>query len=74
MWDNESLLRHIKSMEVFIDPECVYCGDVECFNPDCKYKEIRNFAKTALQHPDNQQYLISALEKIMTFTDFLIKE
>jgi len=74
MWDNDSLLRYIEDMDVFIDHECVFCGDTECFNPDCKYKELRNFAKTALDHSDDPQYLIKALEKIMAMTDFLTKK
>lgn len=58
--------------EMFLDPECVYCKKAECLNPECKYKEIRNFAKTALAHEDNHDYLIAGLEQIELLTEFLI--
>lgn len=58
--------------EMFLDAECVYCKKPNCLDPICKYKEIRNYAKTGLAHEDNQEYLIDALEHIQLLTEFLI--
>ena len=58
--------------EMFLDQECVYCKQSDCLDPLCKYKEIRNFAKTALANEDNSDYLIAALEQIELLTEFLI--
>ena len=72
IWDVNDDLRHIKNMEVFLDSECAYCRSEECFDPDCKYKEILNLANTALDHPDNHNYLLDALKEIKLLTEFLI--
>jgi hypothetical protein len=72
IWDIDNDCKHFEDMKIFLDPECVYCKNEGCFNPACKYKEIRNLAKTALEYPDNQQYLLRALEEIKLLTEFLI--
>jgi len=60
--------------EMFLDPECVYCKKSGCMDPICKYKEIRNLAKTGLAHEENQDYLLSALESIELLTEFLLSK
>jgi hypothetical protein len=49
MWI-EDVEPHDINAEMFLDSECVYCKSEKCINPICKYKELRNFAKTGLAH------------------------
>lgn len=70
---NEEVDSYTINSEMFLDPECVYCKNVDCLDPLCKYKEIKNYARTALANEDNSDYLIAALEKIELLTEFLIE-